>query len=238
MLLKLVDSLCLGQLLALIVALRKQTDAQNYFHIQLRYDMIISQAITLVSTCLLTTIETSTPEELQIWTSRGPLVTFFGFLSCYGDERGMMEDMREIFSVFYGRVKFRFIDVSSVAKNCIPVIEAENPTDIEVSIPLQPEMVVKLPEAYKKGEWFRVRTTYWNIGVNHEATLAMSVGDISLEESINLAALAITNNYINGFPEECNENVKRLFEDLARTVRIRFFFKSDFSIRTFLFVNF
>lgn len=113
MLHRLVDSLRLAQLLGLIVALRKPADAQNYFDIQLRYDMIISQAVTLVATCLLTSIETYNKQQLAAWAERGPLVSFFGFLSCYGDERGMMEDMREVWSVFPGRVRFRFVPVGS-----------------------------------------------------------------------------------------------------------------------------
>lgn len=40
-------------------------------------------------------------------------VSFFGLLSCYGDERGMIEDMREIWSVFYGRVRFCFTGLNS-----------------------------------------------------------------------------------------------------------------------------
>ncbi|KAI6239101.1 Type I inositol 3,4-bisphosphate 4-phosphatase [Aphelenchoides fujianensis] len=191
----------------LIVALRKAPDAQMYFQLQLRYDIVLSQAITLIATCLLTNVESSTKEQLLLWEKVGPFVSFFGFLSCYSDERGMIEDMREIWSVFYGRV----------SKNCIPGVSG-HPTSIDISIPITEEALAKLPKAYAEGEWFRVRTVYWNLGVNHEASLAASVGDISLEESINLAALTVTSNFVQAAPDVCNETVKNLLDELKKTV--------------------
>ncbi|KAI6215412.1 hypothetical protein M3Y94_00382500 [Aphelenchoides besseyi] len=218
MLKDLVTSINYGQFMSLIVALRKSTDAQMYFQIQLRYDIVLSQAITLIATCLLTNIESSTKEQLLNWERVGPFVSFFGFLSCYSDERGMMEDMREIWSVFYGRVRFCFTSLNStVSKNCIPAVGG-HPTSIDITIPITAEALAKLPEAYAKGEWFRVRTVYWNLGVNHEATLASSVGDISLEESVNLAALTVTTNFVQSAPSVCNEMVKNLLDELKKTV--------------------
>lgn len=113
MLRDLVNSLYYAQFMGLIVALRKASDAQNYFQLQLRYDIVLAQAITLISTCLLNNIEQSTKEEMESWERHGPFVSFFGLLSCYGDERAMMEDMKEIWTVFYGRVRFCFTPLNS-----------------------------------------------------------------------------------------------------------------------------
>jgi hypothetical protein len=55
--------------MGLIVALRKAQDAQNYFQLQLRYDIVLAQAITLIATCLLNNIEQSTKQELEDWVS-------------------------------------------------------------------------------------------------------------------------------------------------------------------------
>lgn len=109
-LLNLVKSLLLAQNLALIVALRKPNDCQTFFNIQLRLDILLSQSITLVTTMLLTALENN-PSAFQ--PNIPPLFTYFSFLSCYKEEKGMIEDMFEIFSNFYGFVQFRFIPSGS-----------------------------------------------------------------------------------------------------------------------------
>jgi hypothetical protein len=73
MLKDLVNSIYYAQFMSLIVSLRKPSDAQNYFQFQLRYDIVLAQAITLISTCLLNNIEQSTKQELELWERYGPL---------------------------------------------------------------------------------------------------------------------------------------------------------------------
>lgn len=90
--------------------------------------------------------------------------------------------------------------------------------NIEVAIPLTEEALQKLPKAYANGEWFRVRTVYWNIGVNHEATLASTMGDTSLEESVNLTALSLMSSIVYANSETQNDTVMNLFNDLKKTV--------------------
>lgn len=104
-----------------------------------------------------------------------------------------------------------------ISKNCIPIIGGI-PTNIEISIPLTDEALQKLPPAFSKGDWFRVRTVYWNIGVNHEATLAATMGDLSLEESVNISALSIMSSIVSTPTETPNDNLTNLFNDLKRTV--------------------
>lgn len=109
-LLNLVQNLLLAQNLSLIVAFRKPQDCQTFFHVQLRLDLLLSQSVTLVTTALLMALENNI-NAFQI--NIPPLLTYFSFLSCYKDERGMIEDMYEIFSNFYGLVQFRFIPSGS-----------------------------------------------------------------------------------------------------------------------------
>uniref|UniRef100_A0A915D7L3 Uncharacterized protein n=1 Tax=Ditylenchus dipsaci TaxID=166011 RepID=A0A915D7L3_9BILA len=87
-LLQLVENLLLAQLLSLVVAFRKSSDCQTFYHIQLRSDLLLSQSVTLIATGLLANLENSVA-KLSNWP---PLVNSFSFLSCYGDEKGMMED--------------------------------------------------------------------------------------------------------------------------------------------------
>jgi hypothetical protein len=110
MLRNLINSIYYAQFMGLIIASRNPADIQIYFQLQLRYDIVMAQAITIISTCLLNNIDLSTKEELESWTKYGPFVSFYGLLTCITDEKSMVEDMREIWSpeVFHDNVRFRF----------------------------------------------------------------------------------------------------------------------------------
>lgn len=84
-----------------------------------RFDMVLSQAITIVSTALMAALERSVPEGIAAWASYSPLVTIFSFLSCHKDEKGMLEDMSELWASFYNRVKFRFIPATSSVRGIL-----------------------------------------------------------------------------------------------------------------------
>lgn len=97
----------------------------------------------------------------------------------HGDERGMIEDMNEIWTAFPSRVMFRFMAASSsvsaredrtkrhlhfqVSQTCVPHLTGTR-TQIQVTIPLLPSGQEKLPPKLAAGEWFHVRTVFWNIG--------------------------------------------------------------------------
>lgn len=95
-----------------------------------------------------------------------------------------------------------------------------------ISIPLPTNLFELLSGSYAEGEWFRVRTIYWNLGVNHEASFAASVGDISLEENVNRAALVSMETHTKSIlkdvsPETSNITlIQELLENLKSTVRI------------------
>lgn len=95
-----------------------------------------------------------------------------------------------------------------------------------------------MPKTYSSGEWFRVKTLYWNIGVNHEATLAITLGDITLEESINMAALSIMSSVVfSGNNNEKNETLINMFNDLKKTVTAFSYPTSNRSISRYMSVH-
>ncbi|VDK79762.1 unnamed protein product [Anisakis simplex] len=113
-------------------------------------------------------------------------------LSCYGDERGMMEDARECWSSQC---------TSSVSSTCIPVIGGDR-AKLTVQIPLPSNIFQGLPEKLRGGQWLNVVAIFWNMGVNHEATFAQSIaGDSSLEETINIVAANSLQAYASGMKQ-------------------------------------
>ncbi|KAL7078331.1 hypothetical protein ACQ4LE_002753 [Meloidogyne hapla] len=218
-----------AQMLSLIQCLRSKNDCQTFFHLQLRHDALLSQAITLATTSLLLLIYSSKNlNDLNYSkTNTSPLIINFSFLSCYGDEQGMIEDAFDMWQMFHDVALFRFIPTnSSVIQTCFPQIEGFR-TNIRISIPLPSEKIVELPEGMSKGEWFCPKIIYWNLGVNHEASLAASsVGDNSLEEMINRNGLKQLDEYIStllltqSMDLNSVEAINRLICDLRQTVSV------------------
>uniref|UniRef100_A0A1I7ZPN7 PH domain-containing protein n=1 Tax=Steinernema glaseri TaxID=37863 RepID=A0A1I7ZPN7_9BILA len=196
-LLALVQSMLDAQLIGIIVALCKPKDLQLHFQLQLRSDSLVSQTTTIVATALLTAIErhvaaNKTPSVMSQWETFPPLLVVFGFLSCYGDEKGMLEDMRDAYGLVGDRVRFRFVTAtSSVARTCVPVVGGDRGL-IDITLPLPPPMFAVLPKKMASSEWFHPKVILWNLGINHEASFALNFGDASLERDINLSALSQT----------------------------------------------
>uniref|UniRef100_A0A0R3RVL3 PH domain-containing protein n=1 Tax=Elaeophora elaphi TaxID=1147741 RepID=A0A0R3RVL3_9BILA len=216
-LLQLTESLLDAQLLGLVLALKRSNDCQLYFHIQLRSDLVLSQAITIVTTGLLALLEQELA-ELPDWSTIAPLVTVFSFLSCYGDERGMMEDARECWASLHDRVLFKFLHVtSSVASVCVPTVSGDR-SKLIVQVPLPHSVYQGLSEPLRSGCTFSVNTVFWNLGINHEATFSQSIaGDSSLEQSINLAAVKALASYAATL-KDVSHTAEELVAELTATV--------------------
>ncbi|VDM42442.1 unnamed protein product [Toxocara canis] len=212
--LQLIDSLLDAQYLGVVLALRRPSDCQLFYHIQLRSDLVLSQAVTTVVTALLTAVE----RDVSHWDSFPPLVTVFSLLSCYGDERGMMEDARECWASFQDRVIFKFVQCSSsVSSTCIPTVGGDR-SKLTVQIPLRANVFQGLPEKLRAGQWINVVAVFWNLGINHEATFAQSLaGDSSLEETINILAANALQTYASG-RKQLDPSVNDLIAELCATV--------------------
>lgn len=112
-LLHVVDGLINSQILGFVNGLRVPNDCQNYFHIQLREDLVMSQTITVIATALLTSLDQLPEPIIARWDLISPMISYFSFLSCHADEKGMLEDIYDIWSTFTSQVKFKFIPASS-----------------------------------------------------------------------------------------------------------------------------
>lgn len=111
-----------------------------------------------------------------------------------------------------------------MSQSCIPHITG-NRGDLTVFLPLNQEMMSKLGPNLAQGNFFRVNTTFWNLGINHEATMAQSMNSVALEEQVNLYACKETQKYVEKFRELFAEDisfplqqVKDQYDDLESSV--------------------
>lgn len=114
-----VEGLINAQVLGLVNALRTPEHCQTYFHILFRKDFVLSQIITVVATSLLTSLDRLPETEILRWDFINPIICYFSFLSCFGDEKGMMEDMFDMWASFSSQVQFKFIPASSSVSQVI-----------------------------------------------------------------------------------------------------------------------
>uniref|UniRef100_A0A0N5B0R7 PH domain-containing protein n=1 Tax=Syphacia muris TaxID=451379 RepID=A0A0N5B0R7_9BILA len=213
--LQLVETLLDALYLGLITALRRSSDSQLFYHLQARSDLAFSQAVTIVTTGILVALEGKISNWIKL-----PLITVFSFLSCHGDEKSMLEDARDCWASLSNRVGFKFVLCSSsVTSTCVPTISGDR-LKIIVQLPLLPATFQRLPDSLRSGDLMSVRVVFWNLGVNHEATLSQSIaGDSSLEKSVNILAADELQSYVNNLTNT-SQNVKEIVADLVESVTL------------------
>uniref|UniRef100_A0A0N4ZXE9 PH domain-containing protein n=1 Tax=Parastrongyloides trichosuri TaxID=131310 RepID=A0A0N4ZXE9_PARTI len=220
-LLHLSQSILQAQLYSLLYALNKAPISQAYYQLQLRSDFVFSQAVTILTTAILTKIERcQTSKEINFWDNYPPIITFFGFLSCYGDEKGMMEDFKDICNGLNEKVVFKFIyHTSSIRTNVIPIISGDR-GQITITLSMPDELMEKLPPNLQKGGLLRPCVVYWNLGINHEASFSSLWfnKENNYEEYINSSAYQSVHNYFVGYPNK-NERVESLIKKLELEVK-------------------
>uniref|UniRef100_A0A0K0CUN5 PX domain-containing protein n=1 Tax=Angiostrongylus cantonensis TaxID=6313 RepID=A0A0K0CUN5_ANGCA len=207
MLLVLADSVLEAQLLGLVMEAHKNSMLHLYFHIQIRSDFVLSQTITIAATAILNTVYRYAGDLL---------LTVASFLSVYGDEKGMAEDAWEAWRQLESRVAFTLIRApSAVCRTCIPLVSGERAT-ICVSIPVPHDVYDSLPCELKDRTSFLVHVAYFNIGVNHEATLGQSFGGTALETAINQEGAERVLSYSNRF--SVDQNAREAVMELVNVV--------------------
>ncbi|KHJ93634.1 hypothetical protein OESDEN_06449 [Oesophagostomum dentatum] len=196
-LLVLAESFMEAQLFGLVTELHRSSLAHLYFHIQIRTDFVLSQAITIAATAIVDAVYRGWPIFNGV--AADLLLTISSFLSAYGDEKGMAEDAWEAWRQLEARVVFSLVRApSQVCRTCVPLASGPR-THINISIPLPHDVYDSLPSELKSRKSIAVCCTYFNVGVNHEATLGQSFGGVALETAINQEGaeriLAYSNRY-------------------------------------------
>ncbi|CAD6190418.1 unnamed protein product [Caenorhabditis auriculariae] len=216
LLLTLSNAVLEAQLFSLVSALHKTNATHAYFHLQIRIDFTLAHVVTIAATAILNRIQKKwtlkndgSPSEL--------ILVVFSFLSAYGDERGMVEDAWEAWKNLESCVAFRLVRApSAVCRTCIPIVQGSR-NALKVSIPLPHDVFDNLPESLREAGYFTVRTAYFSIGVNHEATFGQSFGGIAFESTINQEAADRVNVFANRneAPTRAREAVMELVNEVV-----------------------
>ncbi len=206
------NQLC--QLLFFHIPDPKNDSLRLRYALQLRRDVILSQAVSTVCTGLLANLWLFDERKIDNilmasnWHRSGPLVTIISHLSCYKDEKSMMEDMQEAWRQVGAICRFRLTELTE--PTCLPSIEGTR-SDLLISLPVPKILFPKVCEKFKEGAPFRVFPIFWNQGINTDALVAHSRGKDSLQQEINREALRDLHNYIQRETEEVSTvpNVKQ-----------------------------
>ncbi|GMT20191.1 hypothetical protein PFISCL1PPCAC_11488, partial [Pristionchus fissidentatus] len=195
-LLSLCSSLIDAQQLGRLRSLARSADAAIYVHIVLRADFVFSQASTIAATAVMSRLQ-------QSWPMNGDkpadlLLLVWSWISCYGDERGMIEDATEAWRAVSSRLLIRIVRApSSVTRTVTPLVAGSRHC-VVVSLPLPQDFFDSLPAALKDPtHYIRVCCSFWSLGVNHEATIGYQFGGVAAETATNQAALSDLQNYAN-----------------------------------------
>ncbi|CDW55410.1 hypothetical protein TTRE_0000368201 [Trichuris trichiura] len=170
----------------------------TFYKLLCRYAIVLSQALTSIVSVLLNVLWMADDEQFllktSLWSHSGALVSLHSFLSCFLSERYMLEDLIEMASLLRSRCKFRLVRMFSVSKSCSPVVEGDLGA-IKVTLPVPSERWDILPQSLQNGEWFQVHVILWNVGVNHDQSLAIKFQEASLENEINQGAGSLLERY-------------------------------------------
>jgi len=190
------DGLFYGMLRALSTA---ESSALHY-DLLYRHVVILSQALASITAALLHELWMSDGDRLErcasSWSRCGALVVIHSYMSCYQNENGMIEDMAEVMRLLREHCAFRVAKSFAGVKNCAsPIVEGEY-GHFKITLPVPNRAWTRLPETLRRGEWFYLVPAYWNVGINHEQTLASKLGGTALESEVNEVAYKTLRGYV------------------------------------------
>ncbi|KAF8357136.1 hypothetical protein PRIPAC_92131 [Pristionchus pacificus] len=165
-LLSLCTSLIDAQQLGRLRSLARSADTAVYVHIILRADFVFSQASTIAATAVMSRLQRGWPMNGGAWRS------------------------------ISSRLLIRLVRCpSSVSRTVTPLVAGSRHCVI-VSLPLPQDFFDALPPALRDpAHYIRVCTSFWSLGVNHEATIGYQFGGVAAETAINQTALSDLQSY-------------------------------------------
>ncbi|XP_067948430.1 inositol polyphosphate-4-phosphatase type I A-like [Watersipora subatra] len=170
----------------------------------IRFTAIRSQALASAVTGLLAKVRFNITDThfLEQLSQLGVVLYFESLLSCYGAEKGMLEDF--IFGVnWLVNVEFRFTESFSAKDDYMdhPPVITGNRIKPRVSLPIPSASFQLLPEALQKGETFKVVPVFFNIGFDETATIAERLGTTEVQDKANRSSYGTLMSYYSKYEE-------------------------------------
>ncbi|XP_054012614.1 inositol polyphosphate-4-phosphatase type I A isoform X1 [Hylaeus anthracinus] len=182
--------------------------AQRACNVRYRRDVCFSQALTSLVSGIMAKLWCQRPDPmfLLILTTLGPLVSFEGLLSYYGDEIDMwgdmavaVEDMHTVtFTLTRCGIQSRLEGNSNVPLLQMPlprVLGSRAALTVMLPVPDAIYSLLPLVPSSRQTISFNVTPVFFNVGINEMASLAESLGTTKPQEKSNMDNFDRLNEY-------------------------------------------
>lgn len=180
--------------------------AQRACNVRYRRDVCFSQALTALVTGIMAKLWCQRPDPmfLLILTTLGPLVSFEGLLSYYGDEIDMWGDMAVAvedthtvtFTLSRCGIQHRIGGNSNTFQLPSPrVVGSRSALTVILPVPDAIYSLLPLVPSSRQTLSFNVTPVFFNIGINEMASLAESLGTTKPQEKSNMDNFDRLNEY-------------------------------------------
>ncbi|XP_020297065.1 type II inositol 3,4-bisphosphate 4-phosphatase isoform X3 [Pseudomyrmex gracilis] len=180
--------------------------AQRVCNVRYRRDVCFSQALTALVTGLMAKLWCQRPDPmfLLILTTLGPLVSFEGLLSYYGDEIDMWGDMAVAvedthtvtFTLSRCGIQPRVEGKSNAFQFPMPrVVGSRSALTVILPVPDAIYSLLPLVPSSRQTVSFNVTPVFFNVGINEMASLAESLGTTKPQEKSNMDNFDRLNEY-------------------------------------------
>ncbi|XP_029676508.1 type I inositol 3,4-bisphosphate 4-phosphatase isoform X4 [Formica exsecta] len=180
--------------------------AQRACNVRYRRDVCFSQALTALVTGIMAKLWCQRPDPmfLLILTTLGPLVSFEGLLSYYGDEIDMWGDMAVAvedthtvtFTLSRCGIQHRIGGNANAFQLPLPrVVGSRSALTVILPVPDAIYSLLPLVPSSRQTLSFNVTPVFFNIGINEMASLAESLGTTKPQEKSNMDNFDRLNEY-------------------------------------------
>ncbi|KAL6256386.1 hypothetical protein P5V15_012500 [Pogonomyrmex californicus] len=180
--------------------------AQRACNVRYRRDVCFSQALTALVTGIMAKLWCQRPDPmfLLILTTLGPLVSFEGLLSYYGDEIDMWGDMTVAvedthtvtFTLSRCGIQPRVEGKSNAFQLPLPrVVGSRSALTVILPVPDAIYSLLPLVPSSRQTLSFNVTPVFFNVGINEMASLAESLGTTKPQEKSNMDNFDRLNEY-------------------------------------------
>ncbi|CAL1687252.1 unnamed protein product [Lasius platythorax] len=180
--------------------------AQRACNVRYRRDVCFSQALTALVTGIMAKLWCQRPDPmfLLILTTLGPLVSFEGLLSYYGDEIDMWGDMAVAvedthtvtFTLSRCGIQSRIGGKANAFQLPLPrVVGSRSALTVILPVPDAIYSLLPLVPSSRQTLSFNVTPVFFNVGINEMASLAESLGTTKPQEKSNMDNFDRLNEY-------------------------------------------